>query len=643
MRNYLLTVILLLSCFSFVAQTSTGIHHIKYLDINTANSDFSVDFYDDDRVVFATATSDRVINSSKRQAHLDLFEGNVGEQGEILGKVRNGGILSKKVTKTGATFSNDNKTVYFTTKKYRKRKSSKPENSELFRADIDENGNWINVEKLSINKRDYTIESPSLNKEGNKLYFSSNLPTTVGGKDIFVVEVKEDGTLGEPKNLGPVINTRKDEITPFIANNNFLYFSSNGRTDSMGGFDIYASEALENTVSAPLHLDAPINSINSDFAYIVKEDNKGYFTSNRLQGQNNNDIYSFYIEPDKPVECYQQVIGTVRDKETEKVLSGATITITTEEGVEIAELTTDENGNYAYDLGCRGSFTVKASKKDYSEEEHIVNTANYTESPSLEINQSLTYNFKEVEDKVVINVNPIYFGFDKWNITKASANELDKIVEIMKNDESLIVESASHTDSRGTKAYNQILSERRAKATVDYIVSKGINRDRIKSKGYGESQLINNCADGVRCSIENHKLNRRTEFVIVNKQVLNLPKDRHSEIIKNSEKSVAVTEEVEQINNEVVTEETVLNQQPQIVDDDGVKITKESSTVDDQTPERLTETEEQIIEKSSTPEEVQTTIDQQQENQTEKPINNQQTSKANLTSVSAFNTEESSS
>ena len=549
MKNYILSVILACAAFTVKAQTSSGIHHIKYLEINTANSDYSVDFFDDDKIIFAASTTDRILKSSKFQAHIDLFEGEVNEEGQILNKVRTKGIATKKIVKTGAAFSNDRKTVYFTAKKYSKRKPKKMIPSELFKAEIDSEGYWINTAKVAINQKGYTIENPSLNIDETKLYFSANLPGTLGGKDIFVVDINEDGTFGKPVNLGNKINTPKDEITPFIADNNFLYYSSNGKEDSFGSFDIYASEAFDNTVSESLHLDSPINSINDDFAYIVKSD-KGYFSSNRLQGQDNNDIYSFYIEPDKPEECYQQVIGTVRDEESEKVLPEATIDVINDEGEKVDSLVSDENGNYTYNLACRGTFTFRATKKDYSIEEHIINTANYTEAPSLEVNQSLKYNFKEVKDKVVINVNPIYFGFDKWNINNDAATELDKIVEIMRENTDLMIESGSHTDSRGTKAYNQILSERRAKATVDYIVSKGIDASRIKSKGYGEGQLLNDCGDGVRCKIQDHKLNRRTEFVLVNKQANNYRKVRQAEAVvaeRSEEESPPKENETEKV------------------------------------------------------------------------------------------------
>ena len=552
MKNYILTVILAFTSLILQSQTSTGKHHIKYLDINTGNSDYGVDFIDNNKVVFAAATSERVSNSSKYQAHLDLFEGEVGEEGEIINKSRNNGIISKRITKTGATFTSDKKTVYFTAKKYVKRKSRNPVKSEIFKADINESGVWTNIEKLSINKRNYSIENPTLNKEENRVYFSSDLPSTLGGKDIFVSDINEDGTLGEPKNLGDKVNTQKDEITPFIADNNFLYFSSNGREDSIGNFDIYTSEAFENTVSIPLHLDSPINSINDDFAYIVNSD-KGYFSSNRLQGQKNNDIYSFYIEPDKPIVCLQEIVGTVRDKETESLLSEAIIIVIDDKGEEVKTLTTDEKGNYRFSLDCRNTFTIRATKPQYSEEEHIVNTANYLSAPPLEVNQGLAKDLISTENnKVSIKVNPIYFGFDKSNLNSEAKLELDKIVKVMKENSTVIVEAASHTDSRGSAAYNQKLSERRSQSSVDYIISKGIDQSRIISKGYGESQLLNNCSNGVRCTNDQHHFNRRTEFIIINKQVLNKPKPPLS-----TGKIVSITE-VDPVINEILNKDSQL-------------------------------------------------------------------------------------
>ena len=429
--------------------------------------------------------------------------------------------------------------MYFSANKYSKRKSKKPL-YQIFKATIDDAGNWQNIEKLPFNNKRNSFSYPTVDKDNSRLYFVSDAAPSRGGTDIFYVAIKEDGSYGDPVNLGDKINTSGNETTPYIADNSFLYFSSDGRADSMGGMDVYTVEAFENTFSDPLHLSSPINSINDDIGYIVNTENKGFFSSNRLQGRDNDDIYSFYIEPDKPVECLQEIVGTVRDKDTEELITNAVITVVDDEGNEIHNLKTDTSGNYKFTLGCRNTFTVTATKIQYDKEEHIVNTANYFDAPPLEVNQLLEKQIKKVsEEKVVIKANPIYFRFDKYNISQEAATELDRIVGIMKENPALIIEAASHTDSRGPRAYNQKLSERRAKSTVDYIVSKGISRDRITAKGYGESQLINNCKDGVRCGIEKHKLNRRTEFVIVNKQVLNLPKEDKAVAKNNAVQTVS--------------------------------------------------------------------------------------------------------
>lgn len=525
MRKY--TLLAILMCFSFLAkaQTSSGKHHIKYLDINSGNPDTGVSFIDEDEVVFTSTASDRIINTEKYNPYLDFYKGTVDENGSIVDKKKLGALPNKKISKNAAAFTKDGKTVYFSANKYSKRKSRKPL-YQLFKANVDESGNWVDAEKLPFVNKKYSYSNPTVNKDHTRLYFVSDEPSSLGGTDIYYVDINENGTFGKPVNIGNKVNTKGNETTPFIAENNFLYYSSDGRSDSMGGMDIYAVEAFENTVSEPLHLASPINSINDDLAYIINNENKGFFSSNRLQGRGNDDIYSFYIEPDKPKECLQEVVGTIRDKDVESLIVEADINVLSDDGTVLKTLKSDYKGNYKFTLNCNQTYTVVASKPQYSKEEHVVNTANYLDAPPLEVNQFLTKKLKKtVDNKLVVNINPIYFNFDKSNIRQDAKVELDKIVKIMKENPELQIEAASHTDAIGPKYYNQKLSERRAKSTVKYIVSQGIDASRITAKGYGESQPINDCRDGKRCTIQQHRLNRRTEFVIVNKQVLNLPED----------------------------------------------------------------------------------------------------------------------
>lgn len=550
MRKY--TLLAILMCFSFLAkaQNSSGKHHIKYLDINSGNPDTGVSFIDEDEVVFTSTASDRVINTEKYNPLLDFYKGTVDENGSIVDKKKLGALPSKKISKNAATFSNDGKTVYFSANKYakRKKKSRKPL-YQLFKAKVDDSGKWSDAEKLPFVNKKYSYSNPTVNKENTRLYFVSDEPSSLGGTDIYYVDIKEDGTYGKPVNVGSKVNTSGNETTPFIADNNFLYYSSDGRSDSMGGMDVYVVEAFENVVSDPLHLASPINSINDDIGYIINKENKGFFSSNRLQGRGNDDIYSFYIEPDKPKECLQEIVGTVRDKDVESLIVEADINVLSDDGTVLKTLKSDYKGNYKFTLSCNQTYTVVASKSHYSKEEHVVNTANYLDAPPLEVNQFLTKELKKtIDNKLVVNINPIYFNFDKSNIRQDAKVELDKIVKIMKENPELQIEAASHTDAIGPKYYNQKLSERRAKSTVRYIVSQGIDASRITAKGYGESQPINDCRDGKRCTIQQHRLNRRTEFVIVNKQVLNLPED--DDTTNTTVATTKVTEKSKDASNE---------------------------------------------------------------------------------------------
>jgi len=541
MKNIFLSIFVALTSLTLAAQTSSGKHHIKYLEINTTQSDYGVTFLDDDTVVFTTPTDE---NSNISQS--DLYVGDIDEKGEIVNKEPIEGIKAdKKVSKTGITFSKDQKTVYFSAKKYKRRRNKNKE--QLFKATIDSLGSWINIEKLPFNNKKYSAGEPSLSKDGKKLYFASDRPSSYGGTDIFVVNINEDGTYGEPTNMGDKINTSGDEVTPYITDSNILFYSSNGREDSYGNLDVYATEIFSNMASEPLHLESPVNSINDDFAYIVNSNNKGgFFSSNRLQGQDNNDMYSFIIEDIIPEKCSQQIAGVVRDKKTMEILKDAAMTLFDNDGNQVQQVLTDKNGEYSFSLDCSQTYTLVASSLYYSKEEHIINTANYNRAPELAANKFLTKmtgaeleealaatinaehpvkdkvevkdhdKAKEIVKEEVVSINEIYFDFDKSDIREDATEELDKVVDLMKENTSIKIEVSSFTDSRGSSAYNVKLSNRRAQSTIDYLVSNGIDRSRLTGKGYGESRMINKCINGVECSEAAHQKNRRTEFVILN-------------------------------------------------------------------------------------------------------------------------------
>ncbi|MCF6347607.1 MAG: OmpA family protein [Flavobacteriaceae bacterium] len=610
MKNLFIYSLIVLASLKLMAQTTPSAKHlIKYLEINTTQSDYGLAFLDDNKVVFAMP-----IDKESKKSQSDLFVGDFNDKGEISNKELVKGIRQlKKVSKTGVAYSSDFKTVYFSAKKD-KRKRSK-EKDQLFKANIDASGNWINIKKLPFNNDKYSTGQPTLSNDDKQLYFVSNRPSSNGGNDIFVVTINDDGTYSKPKNLGKNINTHGDEITPYITDNNMLYFSSNGREGSLGDLDVYASQIIDNSPSEPVHLEAPINSINNDFAYIInKNNNSGYFSSNRLQGQDNNDIYSFILEEPTPEKCLQEIAGIVKDKETDVVLNDAAMTLFDEEGNQVQQIITDNSGAYKFTLDCNQTYTLVASSLYYIKDEHVINTANYNNAPSLEANKLLTKKsgteleeviavttkgedtiteteaiqeeetsveetqeeekpVKETIAEEVVNeseatINPVYFGFDQSNITTAAARELDKVVAILSENTTLEIEVSAYTDSRGSSAYNIGLSNRRAQSSVDYLVSQGVDRNRIKAKGYGESRMINKCINGVECSEAAHAKNRRTEFVILNSQTYNEPVNNNSKeslsstnnkknIIENKEKTVAKhlynNNETDNVNESVVS------------------------------------------------------------------------------------------
>ncbi len=375
---------------------------------------------------------------------------------------------------------------------------------------------WDNIEKLSFNKKGVDISHPVLSSDNKQLYFASDMKPSHGKTDIFVVDIREDGSYSEPRNLGTFVNTEGVETTPFISHDNILYFASDGHPGE-GKLDVFAVEVYKEGTSEPYHLSSPINSINDDFAYIVNQDNnQGFFTSNRLQGEGFNDLYSFTLEEDvRPGECFITVDGRVRDKETLELLSGATVDLYSLDGELLESVSTYQDGTYKFTVSCAKEYKLKASSPNYEDDEKRIEILEENYHTALHTNMNLNRVEKE-QPVLAAALQPIYYEFDRSTITEDAAQKMDRIIEIMKANPDLIIEASSFTDSRGSDTYNLALSQRRAKAAVEYLISKGIDATRIQSKGYGEDKLINQCVNGVNCDEASHQLNRRTEFNFVN-------------------------------------------------------------------------------------------------------------------------------
>ncbi|PID69740.1 MAG: flagellar motor protein MotB [Flavobacteriales bacterium] len=522
MRN-IITLSFLFIAFLLSAQSTPGKHSIRLLKVNTKNSDFGVNFYGKDRVVFASPTEKvsivRRTWDGNDQPFLDLFVGDIDSTGQIINKTTLRGDVNKKFHEASVTFTKDLKTVYFTANNYNEK--GKPikgangfDNIQLYKADVASENIWNNIVKLPFNSDDFSTGSPTLDKDEKKLYFVSDRPGSIGKTDIWVVDILPNNEYSEPVNLGPKINTEEREMFPHIDEDNMLIFSSNGHP-GFGNLDLFAAMIYDNSVSEPINLGEPLNSPRDDFAYILRDRVVGYFSSNRKEGKGDDDIYSFRVDEPIFIECLQTITGVVKDKDSGELLPGALVSILDSDGNQLQMTAAlEETAVYSFDVPCNGDYTLVATHENYLKLEVPVSTVNDTDAPPVTQDLEMELEFKPVGNEVLVNINVIYFDFDKWNIRPDAAEELDKVVEVMNKYPKMKIHATSHTDSRGTKRYNQKLSERRAKSTVDYIVSKGISADRITSEGKGESELVNKCSDGVPCSRKQHQLNRRTNFTV---------------------------------------------------------------------------------------------------------------------------------
>ncbi|QNM85406.1 PD40 domain-containing protein [Polaribacter pectinis] len=505
--------------------------------INTVNSDFGVTDYGN-TILFSSPREGSVFvkrnHTRNNKNFLDIYKvikekitTNEGDDSEERPMFTSD--VNSKYHESSVTFSPDRKTMYFTRNNYNKgvyRNDKKGYNNLKIYKSVWVYNEWVNVEEVPFNSNEYSTGHPSVSKDGKKLYFASDMPGGIGETDIYVVDINDDGSFGTPQNLGSEVNTEGREMFPFISKDDVLYFSSDGHF-GIGALDVFATKKDKGVYTKPVNLKAPVNSKLDDFAFSINPVTKtGYLSSNREGGVGDDDIYGV-VELEKPEviakpPCMQTVTGIVKDKKFQKPLPGAKLVLKDANGNVVTETFADANATFTFTLPCNNNYTVMATKQYYqpdtasfasSEEEKIELDLDF----ALDIISDFNYNER---DELVIKIKPIYFDYDKSNIRPDAAAELDIVVAIMKQYPSLEIRGSSHTDARGKASYNERLSERRAKSTVAYIISKGINSSRIVDKGYGETRLTNGCVDNdnhtnrVKCTKEEHQANRRTEFVI---------------------------------------------------------------------------------------------------------------------------------
>ena len=499
---------------------NSGRYNIAPFKYNTQYSEFAPSLYKQGLLF----SSDRDTGNLARYRHtwnskdfLDLFKVNTDSaSNNVVTKI--GNVNSRMHESTSIT-TKDGNTLYFTRNNFIDDKHKRDEQGivrlKIFRAKL-QDGVWQELEELPFNSDSYSVAHPALSPDEKTLYFASDMPGSLGGSDIFKIAINEDGSFGSPINLGGTINSEARETFPYVTSEEILYFSSDGHP-GLGGLDVFATKIAKDYDGKIINVGEPVNSKWDDFTFVfVETTRKGYFASNREGGLGSDDIYSFLETEPLVFECQQPITGTVRDKISNELLVGATVKVIDENNEEILSAITDSDGKFNLTCDCNQGNFVRAMMQGYvPAEEYLIKSDGKPRIIDFYLErEKVTAGFGDDLAKL-LQLSTIYFDFDKFNIRPDAEVEIQKVIAAMEKYPSLKIKANSHTDSRGRDSYNLWLSQKRAESTVNYMISKGISADRLSKEGFGETRLVNQCEDGVRCSSIEHELNRRSEFIIL--------------------------------------------------------------------------------------------------------------------------------
>ncbi len=541
----------------------SAMYEVAEVAINSEVADFSPSYYKEG-LVFA---SERNTVKSRRndRPYLDLYFSKIGETGALALPTRFNKKVNSKFNEGTVVFYEDGQKMIFTRNNINNNKIKKSQDGtiklKIFFAASTSQNDWSNLTEFPYNSDEYSVGHPTLSTDGNTLYFVSDMPGGQGGTDIYMSTLNA-GNWSKPANMGNSINTKGNEMFPFISKDKTLYFSSDGYA-GLGGLDIYRVGIKGNDITSSVaNLGYPVNTPMDDFGIIFDDTEKmGYFSSNRTTGKGDDDIYSLRINN-------VQVISYLKDKET-----GENLNIPSQDIVVVDKATRRKipfimDGNkIQFDAIPGKEYEIKNISETYTNSPFLVDTkgakkdmevdASFEKVPEVPVialgekikmakavdlllvenisgsSQQFLFgtdeftSYKGTEDELntslskqgvkvssVIRITNIYYDLDKSAIRKDAAIQLEKIVKVMKSHQNITIALSSHTDSRQTNAYNDRLAKRRAVSAMNYLVKNGVKKNRISIDSFGETQLVNNCGDDKECAEDLHQLNRRTEFMI---------------------------------------------------------------------------------------------------------------------------------
>lgn len=500
---------------------------LEQVNFNSVFSDYGPAYFD--QSILFTSTRDTTFAftrfdhtwTGKSFSNLFLVNDSVGKVVPFSKKINT--IFNESTP----VFTADFKKMYFTRNNFTDREKGYDENNrinlKIYFSEFKDN-QWSEAIELPFNNNQYNCAHPAISADGKWLYFASDMNGVKGDSNLFRVEILGSNTFSTPENLGAKINTEGRESFPFVDANGNLYFASDGHP-GLGGFDLFVANVNPNgTFQGPINLGPVINSPKDDFALIMNQQLKGgYFSSNRIGGVGNDDVYKFKVN--SLLVCEQQIVGIVRDQKTLLPIAGSRVQIFDQANNLIGEIFSDSEGKYEYKVACSQQVKIIYQKEFYTEKQVLVTIDDTTGITNQEVVLSklpLTENeiaAIKITDKndlsKILKLENIYFDLAKWDIRNDAAVQLEKIAALLKQTPTIKIVIRSHTDSRDSFKNNQVLSENRAQSTRNWLIDKGIQANRIQAKGFGEKHLFNYCTDTIECSEQEHQLNRRSEFIII--------------------------------------------------------------------------------------------------------------------------------
>lgn len=520
---------------------------VRPLSSNTETGDWSP-WIQGDQLIFASSRTKEVTfkpyHGYDGKAYMDLYAGTFTEGGDVPRVKPFSKKLNSPFHESNPTMTADGQKMAFTRNHLENNKLGRSEdgvsNLQIYFSKKEKN-KWSEAEAFEHNKAEWSFGHPSLSPDGKKLFFVSDKPGGYGGSDIYVSTLSTDGSWSEPRNLGSRINTVGNELSPSFHADGTLFFASDGHF-GVGGLDVFMSIFHDDEPGEVLNLGAPVNSRFDDLCLVLTKDGEAaYFSSNRPGGAGDDDIYRFDLstpydrdtffeseqdendveiaDEDDVFERSETIDARVIDAINGLPLEGVQLLMESQarNGVAAIKAKSDEDGHIHVELPIHlnRSNDLLLTKDGYLPRLiYIDDRDEESLNASTEMEIAITPMADGVDLAKAIGLAPVYFAFESWEILPEAAEELDRMSYIMKTYPTIVVDVNAYTDSHGSTGFNDVLSELRANATLEYLVSRGIDVSRLNARGYGESKPVNRCVDGVKCSDQEHSMNRRTEFIV---------------------------------------------------------------------------------------------------------------------------------